>query len=180
MISRAITRRYAQALFELAGEQNRLDTIHEQLDAFRALVREVPELDCLYANPAVQPAKKMAVFEQIEPRLGFDPLLVNFVKLLIRKGRINYLDAIGEAYEELDRRRRGIVVVKLASARPLSRDIVDQVRSQLSQSLATTVEVETAVDPALIGGIVARVGDTVYDGSIQRQLTRIQHSLGEE
>jgi F-type H+-transporting ATPase subunit delta len=180
MISRAVARRYAQALFELAGEHNVQQPIHEQLTAFRALVHEATDLERLYANPAVQPAKKMAVFEQIEPRLGFDPLFNNFIKLLIRKGRINYLDAIGEVYEELDRQRRGIVIVKLATARPLSRPVIDRLREQLARSLASTVEVETRVDSALIGGIIARVGDTVYDGSIQRQLARIQHRLGEE
>ena len=180
MISSTVARRYARAVFELADEAGNLEEIGGQLRGFADLVAGHAELDSVFANPAISPVAKRDIFEQMAPQLGLDKLCAETIRLLIRKGRIHYLAAIVAEYEEALRHRRGEVVAEVRSARPLPDDRLEELRGKLAEATGKKVEVRAETDAELLGGLVARIGDTIYDGSVENQLQRLRKRLVEE
>lgn len=180
MISHTVARRYARAIFELAEEADRLDEVRSQLGAFADLVAGHRELNSVFGNPAVSPIAKRAIFEELESDLGFEQLVADTIRLLIRKGRIHYLESILGEYDEMLRRRRGEVVAEVTSARRLGERRIEEIRRRLAEVTGKKVELSASVDPELLGGLVARIGDTVYDGSVENQLQRLRKRLVEE
>lgn len=180
MISRTVARRYVRAIFELAEEQDKLETVGRQIGELNALIGGHEELSSIFANPAIPAQTKQKIFAELEPQLEIDPLCANFMKLLIRKGRINYLELILSEYRKLERERRGIVVVNVSTARPLSETLQQQLRRKLAEVSGKEVEIKTTEEPELIGGLVARIGGTIYDGSVARQLELVQQRLKQE
>lgn len=179
MISKAVAKRYVQALHELAGEKNVLEQVGKELAELRDLLAKEAELRDVLENPALDPHRKNAVFDAvIGDRLNI--LTHNFIRLLIRRGRINYLDLMTGEYAALERARKGVLEVGIATARELDAGVRGELSSSLAEALGKSIEMKTTVEPSLIGGMVARIGDTVYDGSVEHQLARIQQRLGEE
>jgi F-type H+-transporting ATPase subunit delta len=180
VISRKIPRRYSLALFELAEEEGDFERIGGQLHIVLELIAGHDELRSVFENPAVRPSAKMGIFDALEPSLELDKLASNFLRLLIRKGRIHYLEAIAAAYDERSRERKGIVIAEVATARPLSPEHTEELRRRLAEAAGKEIELRTAQDPDLLGGFVARIGGTVYDGSVEHQLQKLRKRLVEE
>lgn len=180
MISSTVARRYARAVFELADEAGSLEETGGQLRGFAELVAGHAELDSVFSNPAISPIAKRDIFEQMVPELGLDRLCTETIRLLIKKGRIHYLAAIAAEYDESLRRRRGEVVADVVSAKPLPEDRLEELRGRLAEATGKKVEVRAGTDAELLGGLVARIGDTIYDGSIENQLQRLRKRLVEE
>lgn len=180
MIKRSTARRYIKALYELAGEQDKNEQIGGELHTVLDLISGSKQLEQVLENPAISPQKKLAIFEEIQSELDLDKLTDNFVKLLIRKEKIGYLEAMVEEYEDLERQRKGIAVVKVTTARSISAKTRETLKKKFEETTGKQVEFEITEDPELIGGIVARIGGTVYDGSVNNQLARIQRRLSEE
>lgn len=180
MIKRSTARRYVKALYELAGEQNKNEQIGIELQKVLDLIAGSKQLEQVLANPAIPPQKKLAIFEALQSELDLDSLTVNFVKLLIRKDRIGYLGAVVEEYGDLERQRKGIAVVKVTTAKSMSAKTRESLKRKFEETTGKQVEFEITEDPELIGGMVARIGSTVYDGSVNNQLARIQRRLSEE
>ncbi len=99
------------------------------------------------------------------------------MRLLLEKGRLRYLASIAETFEYLANERRGRLKVAVASAAPLPGDDIERLKAELQEATGKTVLIETSVDPALIGGLVVRIGDRVLDGSIKHQLAAMRESL---
>ena len=180
MISNAVATRYIQALYELAGERDKHGLIGEQIHQVQALLELYVELDTIFNNPALDPQKKLAIFEEIAPLLQLDELTINFVSLLIRKRRINYLAAMCREYDKLERERKGVVAVDLTTAHTLKEQLRTDIQGQLEKALSKKVEMITQEDPEIIGGMIAQIGGTVYDGTLGHQLALLQKRLGEE
>lgn len=180
MISRTVARRYALAIFELADEAGDFERIGKQLHAVVDLLAGHRELQSIYQNPAVSPNSKLAIFEELEPDLELDKLSANFIRLLIRKGRIHYLEAIVEEYDELERERRGIVVAEVKTARALAAARLQELRGRLAEATGKEIDMRTSEDTEILGGFVARIGGTVYDGSVEHQLQKLRKRLVEE
>lgn len=180
MIRSTIARQYTTALYELASEENQQEDVRDQLLAVKGLIDGSEDLKQVFENPAISPLKKLAIFEALEPNLSLGVLSSNFFKLLIKKGRLNYLAPIIEEYESLERERRGEVEVELTTARDLDNRILEDLKTKLQKTTGKSIVLKSAVDSELIGGIVAKIGGTVYDGSVEHQLQRIQKRLGED
>jgi F-type H+-transporting ATPase subunit delta len=180
VISGKIARRYAGALFELAEEEGDFERIGGQLHGVLALIASHGELRSVFENPAVRPSAKMGIFDALEPSLSLDKLASNFLRLLIRKGRIHYLEAIAASYDKMSRERRGVVIAEVTTARTLGPERAAEIRRRLAEAAGKEIELQTAENPALLGGFVARIGGTVYDGSVENQLQRLRKRLVEE
>lgn len=180
MIGGKVARRYAKALFELADEAGKIDSVGEQLASLKALISGSDELGALFSNPVISPQQKRAVFEELAQGLGVERLVANTVRLLIRKDRIQYLEAVVAEYLSEVRERKGILLAELASAGELPPNAREAVRGKLEEIEGKTIELATAEEPELIGGLVVRLGGTVYDGSVAAQLRLLQRRLVED
>ena len=174
----AVARRYAQALIEIAAESREVDTLGADLqrlvaafDAHGGMLRRA------LCSPVFNADECGAVLTELLPRLRLHPLTANLVRLANEKGRLAALPAIAEAYTELADKVAGRQKVEVVTAEPLSPQVEAEVRAALERSTGKTVRLSTRVDPDLIGGMVAKVGGTVYDSSIRNRLEQLKHSL---
>ena len=180
MISSSVAKRYVSALFELAGEQGNQELVTNQLKEFSALMNGEEELAKALTNPTISPARKLNIFEELQKDLQLDTTAYNFLCLLIKKGRVDHLETMCEVLDDLERERKGILAVEISTAKELNNNEENDLRQKLESSTGKKVELKTTVDPQLLGGLVARIGSTVYDGSLDHQLALIQQRLGEE
>lgn len=169
-----IASRYAKSLIDLAVEQKKLDRIKEDVDSFQKVV-EVRDFYLLLKSPIIKPDKKLAIFEKIF--LGkYDVLTMEFLKILLRKGREQYLPEVAKEFLVQYRQIKGISVVKVTTAKPLSEHAIESIRQKLLDSVATKdhIEISTKVDPLLVGGFVIEFGDRLYDASIKHKLEKLK------
>lgn len=167
-------KRYAQAVFELGKEKGSLDAWQRDLERLGQLSAN-REAEAFLANPSVSREKKVAM---VDKALGkAQPEALNLGRLLVERDRISDAAAISDAFEDMVRADRGIVVAEVTTAEKLSKAEQEMVRERLEALVGKKVEMRTAVDESIIGGIVARVGDTLIDGSVVSQLRKLRQRL---
>lgn len=174
MAKGAVARRYARAVFGIAREKGELDAWLADLATIRDVL-ERPELAPLLRDPSVSPAEKRQTVRNSLPPLEQQRL--NLVYLLIDRGRT---DLIGDILEELGRmvnQVRGIEVAEVTTAVPLTKEQAEAVARRLGELTGKEVTLHRAVDPAIVGGIVARVGDKLIDGSVKSRLSLLRERL---
>ncbi|MEM1118601.1 MAG: ATP synthase F1 subunit delta [Bacteroidota bacterium] len=173
-----VARRYAQALTEEAQSAGSLDTV----DADVALVAETlegsRELRQALTSPVVPQAKKQAVLKRLFESQVSD-LALRFLDLLVTKQRDEQIPDILDAYRQLRDERDGVVEADVRTAKPLDADEADRLKSALEARAGKTVRMRIAVDPSLVGGLVVRLGDVVYDQSVKHQLDLLRGQLAE-
>jgi len=170
-----VDRVYANALFEAAQEQDKLEPVGEQLGRLVEAEREVPELRELLRNPQLDPRARRAALEDVLG--GSEELLRNFLLVLSDKGRAGQLEEISAEFERLVADAAGIVHAELTTAVELSDDEADKLLAQIEQASGRKVEATRAVDPDLIGGIVLQVGSHRLDASVRGRLDRLRRQL---
>lgn len=178
--SHVAARRYAKALFEIASEGKVVDKVRADLADLAKAFETSAELRALVENPAFTPAVKKKAILAIAGRMGVSQVVQNSVQLLVDRGRVGMLGVISESFDGIAERRSGRVRAEIITAAPLS----DAYYSELEKALGTVtgrqVTLVRKTDPSIIGGIVTRVGDTVYDGSIANRLKDIRTQLLEK
>ncbi|MHB8907893.1 MAG: F0F1 ATP synthase subunit delta [Syntrophales bacterium] len=180
MISSNIAKRYARAFFEIAGEEKRYEEYFNEMSRFSAVLQANRNLSEFLANPVFDQPDKKAVLESVLEKVPVSPLTANFLKLLVDKRRIGILSAIEGCYRELMDNALKKVRVTVSTAFPLTGELSGRLEKALGELTGREVEMTVSEDPTLLGGIVVRVGDTLYDGSIKTQLNNIRNLLGEE
>lgn len=183
MTGSVVGSRYARALVDVVlstGSQLRPGDAITQLQAVEALLASSPELRAIMDTPAVPGSRKKAVLEQLAVRTGASPLIINFLKVLVDHKRIGILSQIRSAFELLLDEHLGYVRIDVASAAPLDDEQRKQLETEMMQISGKQVRMRTTVDPDLLGGIIARLGSTVYDGSIRGQLETMRRKLTSE
>lgn len=173
----SVARRYARALFGIGLDAGKFEALGEELDGLAGLWRESDELRQALENPVFGAAEKRAVLESILPKVAPTPEVQRFVLLLLERRRITLLPAIARAYRDLTDVHVGRVRAEVTSAEELPAATLDRVRRSLEQRTGKKVIVTPRVDRDLIGGIVARVGDLVLDGSVRTQLDDLRTRL---
>jgi F-type H+-transporting ATPase subunit delta len=177
----AVAFRYARALVDVvtsgAGVKGDPRLIGTQLKEFDQMLRSNGELQTLFTTPAVSAAKKRAVLASITPKLNFEEGTGNFLKVILEHERMPQLGDIAEAYELLLNERLGVVVVEVRSARPLQEAEKQELAEALRKRTGKEVRMNLSLDASLIGGVVAQVGSTIYDGSVRGQLERLRAEL---
>jgi F-type H+-transporting ATPase subunit delta len=170
-----VDRVYANALFEAAREEGRLEPVRDQLAQVVSAEAEVPELRELLRNPQVDPRARTAALEELFA--DADELLRNFLLVLADKGRAGQLEEIGREFERLVAEHEGVVHAQLTTAVELSDDEARKLLSQIEQASGRKVEASRTVDPGLIGGIVLQVGSHRLDASVRGRLERLRREL---
>jgi len=170
--------RYARALLDVAIKENAdLDAIERGLAAFADLFATYPALGKVLFNPAVPLPRKRAAVADLTSRMKMAPILVKLVALLAERDRLELLPDLVAAYQHRLLDHRKVVRAEVTTAAPLDALRVDAIRRDLAALTGRTVMVSTKTDPSIIGGVVARVGSTVYDASVTRQLARMKERL---
>lgn len=176
----AATSRYAEALadivFSSAAELKPADAV-TQLRAFEALLNEYANLRHVMITPAVPVARKRAVAGDLARQLGVSRVIRNFLFVLIDHHRLPEIAEIRETLEHVFDERMGFVRADVTSAQPLNRAQLDELEQELGKITGKQVRAHYEVDPALIGGVTARVGSRRYDGSVRGQLEHLRQKL---
>jgi F-type H+-transporting ATPase subunit delta len=173
----SVARRYARALFGIGVDAGNFEALGREIGDLAGLWSASPELRQTIENPVFKASEKRAVLEQILPRVTPTAEVQRLVLLLLDRRRIVLLPAIARAYRDLADAHTGRVRARVTSAEPLGPGELDRVRRSLEERTGKRVILEPAVDADLIGGVVARVGDLVLDGSVRTQLQDLRQKL---
>ena len=171
--------RYAKALMDVLYPDN-AEAGYEQLRSFSAVLQQQHDAARVLENPTISADRRKALLDKIGDALHLHKSVRNLLNLLIERNRLNLLDEILIAYQKFLDERLGIVRAQVRAAMPLDSTEQQQLAGKLQTVTGKKVRMEVAVDPTLIGGVVAQVGSTIYDGSLRQQLQRFKNRLTEE
>jgi F-type H+-transporting ATPase subunit delta len=174
-----VARRYALALMNLAARAKAVEAVSAALDEMADTLAESPQLQAFLVEPKISPTAKEAVVEALVTRGKVPGLVGNFLRFVTRKRRIELLPDIRAEFHELSDERMGRANAQVVVATALSDPQTKALRERLRGLTGKEVRLQVQVDPAILGGVVARVGSTVWDGSLRNQLDRIQHSIAD-
>ena len=178
MADRNVARRYAQAFIDLAQESDSLDKLGTELTSILTAVQtDDGKLFAALSNPVFKKDERQAVLDQLLKTASPDPLTTNLLSLLIERNRFALLPTITDLYGEMADTLGGRVRVLVQTAEPLQGAMEAEVRATLEQVTGKQVILETEIVPALIGGMIARVGSKVYDASIRTRLEQLKLNL---
>jgi F-type H+-transporting ATPase subunit delta len=175
--TRTASTRYAKALLDVAASDADAAAIDRDLSALDAAMRASRELHQALTSPSVRASGKRKIAAAIADHLGLTPATRRVVDLLADRDRLGQLDELIAVFRErlLDRQR--VQRAHVRSAAPLTPDVLQALEARLSAVTGTTVKVDASVDAALIGGVMAKVGSTVYDGTVKTQLEKLRKQL---
>jgi F-type H+-transporting ATPase subunit delta len=174
-----VARRYARAMLEVSIKQRKFSTVLEELENLSALLDSTPLLRTLFANPAISSDAKLRVLKELSAKARYQELTFNFLKTLIHRDRLNLLDQVIVSAEEQFLEKQGIMVVEVTTAQRLSQEEENRLVEKLQGFTGKKVQLENRVDPSLIGGVITRIGTTLYDGSVQAQLEQLRAKIQE-
>jgi F-type H+-transporting ATPase subunit delta len=178
MSTRASATRYARALFDVALKESSVEQVEADLGAFADLVQQHPDVQRVLTSPAVPVLRKRALVEALLARLALGSSIVTRILLLITdRDRLAVLPDLLAVYRERLREPQHVIEAEVTTASPLSDERAAALRQRLAALTGRDVTMTTKVDPALIGGVVAKVGSVVYDGSVATQLQNIRQRL---
>ncbi len=177
----AVAARYARALidvvFDARAGAGASDSARAQLGSFRAVWQSSAELRKVLSNPAVPSPKKRAIIERLAEPLALSSTVQNFLFVLIDHKRMGMLPEVLDSFEAMIDEREGVVRAGVTSAVLLPPDERTLIESSLHALTGKKVRAEFEVDPALIGGVLTRIGSTIYDGSVREQLRQMRERL---
>ena len=171
---------YANALADIALAQGAAEPTARHLGDFGAAYAQSAELRTFLASPAVTIEAKHAVIEKIIARLGASRILRNFLFIIADSHRTQLIPEIIASFQQVLRQRQGIAEAEISSAVELSAAQKTEFARTLARLTGKKIETKYSLDPALIGGAVVRIGDTIYDGSLRNRLNEMRARLAAE
>ncbi len=175
-MSSPVAKRYARALIEVAKERGLIDTVEADLKLVVESIQQSEELKKFLTHPKVEKEAKKELFSQLfEGKVTAETL--NFLFVLIDNERETDLAFISAAFVSLANEERGIADAVITTAKPLSEEEQTELTQQFGASIGKKLRVQTAVDPSILGGVVVKIGDRLYDGSIKAKLEKFAHQF---
>jgi F-type H+-transporting ATPase subunit delta len=166
---------YARSLFEVAKDQDKLDVVRDQLGEFADALSTTRELQVFFFSPYFSTPEKIDGLKRTVS--DADPVVLNFLELLIEKHRMPVLFRIRENYDRLWEDENKLLPVEITSAVELDKDVVDQLGDQISEQTGRKVELSSRVEPDILGGIVVQVGNAVLDASVRNRLEQLRKQV---
>ena len=172
-----VARRYALALADVVANSSETETVKNELKTWEALINANTDLQTAFSNPAISQADKEKVLNNLIEKTKPTKTTANFLRVLIRNGRLTEIGAINTKFASVLEERSGIVSANITSARELSEAQKTEVLLNLELLTGKRMNLEFKTDESLIGGMVTRIGSTVYDGSVKTQLQELKQQL---
>ncbi len=172
-----LAKRYAKALFSVAAETDAFDDYSKAMNDFAETFKGSPEVRDGLSNPVYPMEVRVKVMDYMVKTMNFTGVIKNFLNLVVQKNRATVLPDIAEAFQTLVDEKRNICQGTVVSAMEMGTELKDKVQATLEKITGKTVILSSRVDPSIIGGIVAKVGDLVLDGSLSSQLLGLKESI---
>lgn len=172
-----LARRYAKALFAVGKEEGKFEQYNDALQGMAGLYGSGAELADALTNPLYPLDVREKVMEGIVASMGVDKIMANFLNLLVEKKRAGILPEIAEEFQAMVDEEKNVSHGSVVSAVELNNELQAKVQATLEKLTGKKVELTTSVDPSIIGGIIAKVGDLELDGSIKTQLAGLKDSI---
>lgn len=177
MSLQTIARRYASALADVAIERKEEREIQQEIDQWSSMIEANTQLKEVFANPTIGYDEKRKVLEELITRTRVRPTTASFLRVLLRNQRLSQLRDVAERFSQVLDERAGVVSADVTTAKPISEDLKNTVRETLAAATGRQVRVSFNTDETIIGGMVARIGSTIFDGSVQSRLDRLAEEL---
>jgi F-type H+-transporting ATPase subunit delta len=172
-----LARRYSKALFAVAKEENTVTEYAGKLSDLAEVYLSEPAVRDGLVNPMYPMEVRSKVMAYLAEEASASPILTNFLKLLVQKKRADIIADIAEAYQDMVDEDQNVCKGKVMSAIALDDALQEKVKATLEKITGKTVILSTEIDPSILGGIVAQVGDLVLDGSLKTQLNELKESI---
>jgi len=177
MSVQTVARRYASALADVVLERGEAREVQEELLVWEQMLQSSPNLQEVFRNPTIALDKKRAVLNKLIERARPTPTTTNFLKVLLQNQRLTELGEINRKFAEILDVRAGMVAATVTTARTVPENAQRQLHTKLLALTGKKVRINFATDPDLIGGLVTRIGSTVYDGSVRNHLQLIKEKM---
>jgi len=172
-----IARRYASALADVVIKTGEIETVKSELKGWEDLIKSNVDLQDAFGNPAIPQAAKERVLDELLKRSMPSKTTSNFLRILLKNDRLMGLDEINERFALVIEERSGVVSAKVTSARELPDSERTELRSNLEKLTGKRLNINFGIDENIIGGVVTRIGSTIYDGSVRTQLENLKQQL---
>ena len=176
-IRASLAGRYASALFDLARDERKIDAVSRSLDALSQALVDSRDFNELVTSPLVSREEAAKAFAALATQLALDPMTENFLGVLARNGRKSQLRPVIRAFRRLAAEHRGETTAEVITARPLNDDQISQLTQQLRVRAGCDVNIDSTVDPTILGGIVVKLGSQQIDASIRTKLNRLAQAM---
>lgn len=177
MSSQTVARRYASALADVVIERREEREVQKEIELWASMVDSNPQLKEVFANPTVAYEQKQTVLEELISRTRSRETTASFLRVLLRNQRLAQLPEVSARFGQILDERAGVVAAEITTARPIPEELKKALHDTLASATGRTVRLTFATDEAIIGGLVARIGSTIFDGSVENNLERLAEGL---
>lgn len=172
-----VARRYAVALADVVEKSGEAEIVKTELKQWEAMMTASADLTHAFRNPAINHSDKEKVLENLLAKAKPSRTTANFLRVLLRNGRLTELPEINERFAAVLEERSGAIGAKVISARPLSAEEQAELQTNLARLTGKRVSLNFDIDQSIIGGVITKIGSTVYDGSVKTQLENLKEQM---
>lgn len=177
MSLQTVARRYAAALADVVIERREEREVQSEIEYWASLIDGNPQLKEVFANPTIAYDQKRTVLEELISRSRVRETTASFLRVLLKNQRLSHLPEVSARFGQVLDERAGVVAAKVTTARPIPEELKQALHDTLASVTGQTVRLSFDTDETIIGGVVARIGSTIFDGSVQGHLERLAASL---
>lgn len=177
MSVQTVARRYAAALADVVAERGEARQVQEELSAWELMIRNNAQLQEVFSNPTIPYDQKRKVLSTLIERTRVRPMTANFLQVLLQNQRLTELGEVNKRFAHVLDERSGIVSAQVTTARPVPESSQQALRQKLTTLTGKEVRLSFQTDEELIGGLITRIGSTVYDGSVRTQLQQVKEKM---
>jgi len=172
-----VARRYATALADVVLQHGEAREVHDELIVWEEMLQANANLREVFANPTIPLDKKRLVLNRLVEMARPRSTTINFLKVLLQNQRLTDLNEINKRFAQILDERAGMVAATVTTARGVTQDAQHRLHQKLVALTGRNVRIDFAIDPEIIGGLMTRIGSTVYDGSVRSQLQQIKEKM---
>lgn len=172
-----VARRYGTALADVVGKTGEVDSVRQELKTWEQIIAGSPELQSAFSNPSVAHQNKENILNSLLAKTNPSKTSANFLRVLLQNGRLTDLQEINAKFDSVLEERSGVVAAHIISARDLSETEKADLRTNIEKLTGRRAKIDFSIDQEIIGGVVTRIGSTVYDSSVKTQLNKLREEL---